>query len=80
MTSLKMLGFYPIKNFWIKSSINIKKMLLLPTNSVSCVLMIPFKDYQFKTKRWNPNLDDLIADDWYVYGEANKFYKRYKSS
>ena len=22
----------------------------------------------FKTKRWNPNLDDLIATDWYVYG------------
>ena len=43
-------------------------LMLLPTNSVSCVLVIPFKDDQFKTKRWNPNLDDLIADDWYVYG------------
>ncbi len=42
--------------------------MLLPTNSASCVLIIPFEDDQFKTKRWNPNLDDLLADDWYVYG------------
>lgn len=43
-----------------------RPMMLLPTNSTSCVLMIPFKDNQFKTKRWNPSLDDLTAADWYV--------------
>lgn len=45
-----------------------RPMMLLPTNSASCVLMIPFEDDQFKTKRWNPTLNDLTADDWYVYG------------
>ena len=43
-----------------------RPIMLLPTNSGSCVLVIPFKDNQFKTKRWKPNLDDLTADDWYV--------------
>lgn len=42
--------------------------MFLPTNTASCVLLIPFAEGSFKTKRWNPNLDDLIATDWYVYG------------
>lgn len=42
--------------------------IYLPTNTTACVLIIPLSEGQFKTKRWNPNLDDLIAEDWYVYG------------
>lgn len=42
--------------------------IYLPTNTTACVLIIPFAEGHFKTKRWNPNLDDLIATDWYVYG------------
>ena len=42
--------------------------MLLPTNTASCILIVPFEDNQFKTKRWNPRMEDLVADDWYVYG------------
>lgn len=38
--------------------------MLLPTNSILCVFIIPFEDDHL----WNPKLDDLIADDWYVCG------------
>lgn len=40
--------------------------MLLPTNTDNCVIVIPFHEGTFKTKRWNPKLDDLMADDWYV--------------
>lgn len=38
--------------------------MLLPTNSILCVFIILFEDDHL----WNPKLDDLIADDWYVCG------------
>lgn len=43
-----------------------RPMILIPTNTNSCVLIVPFESGSFKTKRWNPKLDDLIANDWYV--------------
>lgn len=43
-----------------------RPIMLLPTNTDNCVMMIPFHEEAFITKRWNPKLDDLMAEDWYV--------------
>ncbi len=40
--------------------------MYVPTNTDSCVLIVPFDEGSFKIQRWNPKLDDLIAEDWYV--------------
>lgn len=38
---------------------------ILPTNTLECCLLIT-SDNEFVGKRWNPNANDLIADDWKV--------------
>lgn len=38
---------------------------ILPTNTVDCCLLIR-GDSELVGKRWNPNADDLTADDWEV--------------
>ncbi len=35
---------------------------IVPTNSDKCCLV--FKGEKLLAARWNPNKDDLIADDW----------------
>ena len=39
---------------------------LVPTNTWNCVIMMTYGDAKPNGSRWNPYLEDLIADDWYV--------------
>lgn len=39
---------------------------ILPTNTEDCCLIL--SNDGRKIAKWNPRLDDLIADDWIVYG------------
>ena len=43
-------------------------MVLFPTSSdFGCILVIPCDSKNFKSSiRWNPNAEDLIANDWEV--------------
>lgn len=41
-------------------------MRLIPTNSWNCVIIISGSNNKPISSRWNPKLEDLIADDWYV--------------
>lgn len=41
-------------------------MRLIPTNSWNCVIIISGSNNKPIESRWNPYLDDLIANDWYV--------------
>lgn len=44
---------------------NMKPLYVIPTNTWDCCIMI--LDSTDKVgKRWNPNANDLIADDWEV--------------
>lgn len=38
---------------------------ILPTNTFDCCLLTT-DDNEFAGKRWNPNANDLIADDWEI--------------
>lgn len=38
--------------------------IFIPTNTDGCVLVLV--DHNHIYQRWNPTLDDLSADDWYV--------------
>ncbi|MBM7617297.1 hypothetical protein JOC36_000846 [Weissella uvarum] len=40
------------------------KCWLLPTNTPERVII--FKDREKLSKCWNPNAEDLIADDWII--------------
>lgn len=51
-----------------RKSYGFQPPILLPTNTDKCVIVIPFNKKKIKLNRWNPNLDDLLAEDWYVYG------------
>ena len=51
-----------------RKSYGFQPPILLPTNTEKCVIVIPFNKKKIKLNRWNPNLDDLLAEDWYVYG------------
>lgn len=37
-----------------------------PTNSPHCCIIKSLRNIAIKPY-WNPNADDLMADDWYVY-------------
>lgn len=39
---------------------------LIPTNSWNCVIIIDGANNKLVESRWNPYLEDLIANDWYV--------------
>ncbi|PAY37417.1 Thoeris anti-defense Tad2 family protein [Ligilactobacillus salivarius] len=43
-------------------------MVLFPTSSdFGCILVVPCDSKNFKSSiRWNPNAEDLIANDWEV--------------
>lgn len=51
-------------------------MRLIPTNSWNCVIIISGSNNKPISSRWNPYLDDLIADDWYVCIQAVVLRKR----
>lgn len=38
---------------------------LIPTNTTSCFILIPYKSEDLG-KRWNPTAEDILAHDWYV--------------
>lgn len=40
--------------------------MIIPTNTTARLIWIDFKDNS--KLRWQPSADDLIADDWIVYG------------
>lgn len=42
------------------------RIYIEPTNSPFCCLIMSKKPIAIKPY-WNPNMDDLTADDWYVY-------------
>lgn len=39
-------------------------LIIFPTNTSDCCLLIPYKSEREIGKRWNPNYDDLTATDW----------------
>lgn len=41
-------------------------MSLISTNSWNCVIVVSGKSHEPISSRWNPKLEDLIANDWYV--------------
>lgn len=43
-----------------------RPIMIIPTNTVSCCIVN--RGGQFVSSRWNPNLSDLLAKDWIVYG------------
>ena len=46
---------------------------VIPTNTCSCCIVASMKHDGKHHPRWNPALNDLVADDWEVYGtEATK--------
>lgn len=49
------------RNKWGEQS-----MTLIPTNTDSCIIIVPFKSETMAMIRWNPKLEDLIANDWYL--------------
>lgn len=51
-----------------RKSYGSRPLVLLPTNTENCVIMIPSNNNEFKAVRWDPSADDLLAEDWYVYG------------
>lgn len=40
---------------------------IIPTNTISCCLVVPFKG-SIAVKRWEPTAEDLLATDWEVWG------------
>ena len=40
--------------------------ILKPTNTTKCCVVIPLFGDGKSGPRWNPNADDLIANDWKV--------------
>ncbi|WP_179394945.1 Thoeris anti-defense Tad2 family protein [Lacticaseibacillus absianus] len=45
-----------------------RPMFLIPTNTTAAVLIVSSRDEDRPGKRWEPFSDDLIANDWIVYG------------
>ena len=41
---------------------------IIPTNHPVCCMLVSTKKDITPAVRWEPQLDDLIADDWYVPG------------
>lgn len=41
-------------------------VLLLPTNTRECFLIM--EGGKLLSGKWNPSLDDILADDWHVAG------------
>lgn len=41
-------------------------MWAIPTNTNLCMILLS-KD-EIASSRWEPNADDLTANDWFVYG------------
>ncbi|WP_028125180.1 Thoeris anti-defense Tad2 family protein [Eremococcus coleocola] len=50
-----------------RQNTNYRGVQILPTNDRECCLV--FIDKIKKAPRWNPNRDDLIANDWIVLEE-----------
>jgi hypothetical protein len=46
---------------------SLPEMLILPTDTENCCVVSGI-DGERKRPRWNPRLDDLIAEDWAVRG------------
>ena len=42
------------------------EMEIMPTNTQECCMVIPTKDKTMTGSRWNPDMDDLISNDWEV--------------
>ncbi|MFT8823670.1 hypothetical protein [Liquorilactobacillus satsumensis] len=38
----------------------------VPTNTTAGIIILP--DYKTALINWQPSLDDLVADDWFVTG------------
>lgn len=47
------------RKFWRKD-----KLVLKPTNTQNCIEM--YREGKILSSRWNPNAEDLIANDWEV--------------
>jgi len=40
--------------------------ILIPTNTISCFILVPFADVHVLGRRWNPSAEDILAKDWIV--------------
>jgi len=41
---------------------------LIPTNTSCCFIIIPPNEKENIGRRWNPTVEDILANDWYVIG------------
>ena len=48
-----------------RKSDGFRPAIFIETNTTECFLILS-PDYKTKTPRWEPNLDDITANDWYV--------------
>lgn len=44
------------------------KMIMVPTNTSACFIIVPKDNMKQLGKRWNPTAEDILAHDWMVMG------------
>lgn len=43
-------------------------IILIPTNTSNCFIIIPLNKGEVIGRRWNPKAEDILATDWRVIG------------
>ncbi|GKT03425.1 Thoeris anti-defense Tad2 family protein [Furfurilactobacillus entadae] len=46
--------------------------ILIPTNTPAGILMVPFKKTEPILWGWIPDVNDLVAKDWFVHNQSAK--------
>lgn len=46
------------------------RILLMPTDTPDCIIVISHRDGIRSYPRWNPTKEDLLADDWITVGPS----------
>ncbi|PMD71464.1 Thoeris anti-defense Tad2 family protein [Companilactobacillus nuruki] len=41
---------------------------IIPTNTSSCFILVPFDEDDRIGRRWNPTAEDILANDWQITG------------
>ncbi|MCH4010336.1 MAG: DUF2829 domain-containing protein [Companilactobacillus sp.] len=44
------------------------QMIMVPTNTSACFIIVPKDNMKQLGKRWNPTAEDILAHDWMVMG------------
>ncbi|GAB5055931.1 hypothetical protein COSHB9_03180 [Companilactobacillus alimentarius] len=42
------------------------EMIMVPTNTSACFIIVPKDDMKQLGKKWNPTAEDILADDWII--------------